>query len=323
MAINKILIIEDEDDLRHELVDMLSFENFTVFDAANGKEGIKIAYSQLPDLIICDIMMPGMDGMEVLNKIRSTPETFLTPFIFITALADRNFTRKAMELGADDYITKPFTIKELHAAIKAREEREYRVQDKIKQTIESVKASLEQRAAELKALLDNAQDSVDLLERKSVDLEIKLSNQNFENNNNIMKTLEVVNTIKQLEKVVETELKKPQLTSSEELLLVQLRNEIKNPQLLTTNISLLQLKFNQTNPFFISRLLKDYPQLTQNDLTLCTAIILNLNTQQISSLLNIVTSSVRKNKYRLKKKMGLNTEDKLAAKLHVLNNNTI
>ncbi|MBN2236498.1 MAG: response regulator [Bacteroidales bacterium] len=321
MEINKILIIEDENDLRNEIVDILNFENFIVFDAANGKEGLNIAFSQLPDLIICDIMMPEMDGMEVLKKIRSTPETILTPFIFITALADRNFSRKGMEMGADDYITKPFTIKELRAAIKAREKREYRIQDKIKQGIESVKASLEQRAAELETLLNNKQDAVDLLERKSVDLEMKLNFQNFENNNNILKTFEVVNIINQLKNLVETELEKPQLSSSEELLLVQLRNEIKNPNLLTTNINLLQLKFNQTNPFFINQLLKVYPQLTQNDLTLCTAIILNLNTQQISSLLNIDSSSVRKNKYRLKKKMGLNKEDKLGAKLHALNNN--
>lgn len=323
MEINKILIIEDEDDLRNELIDILTFENFKVYNAANGKEGVAIALKKLPDLIICDIMMPEMDGMEVLSKIRSMPETILTPFIFITALADRNFSRQGMELGADDYITKPFTIKELRAAIKARELRQYRIQDKIKQAINTVKASLEQRSLELSALLYKTQNSVDHLEKKSEDLEMKLKFQRYENSNNIMKTFEVVHTIKQLEKVVETELKKPELDTSEELLLVQLRNEIKNPQLLTTNVSLLQLKFNQTNPFFINQLLTEHPLLTQNDLTLCIAIILNLNTPQIASLLNIDSSSVRKNKYRLKKKMRLNKEDNLGAKLHAINNKTI
>ncbi|MEI6456579.1 MAG: hybrid sensor histidine kinase/response regulator [bacterium] len=116
----KILIIEDNAPLREEICDWFLFEGYEPCSAANGIEGIEMAMKHLPDLILCDIMMPEMDGNGVLEIIRSRPATRLIPFLFMTALSERGQVRAGMELGADDYITKPFTRDELLKAVRTR-----------------------------------------------------------------------------------------------------------------------------------------------------------------------------------------------------------
>ena len=123
-----ILIIEDNKSLREEVFEALKFEGYEVIQAESGKTGIKYAISHHPDLILCDIMMPEMDGYEVLGTLRQNDQARLIPFIFITALADRTNLRTGMEMGADDYITKPFSIKELTNAINVRLEKYYNIQ---------------------------------------------------------------------------------------------------------------------------------------------------------------------------------------------------
>lgn len=119
----KILVIEDEDVLREEIMDILLFEDFEVFEGANGREGIELAQAHQPDMIICDVTMPEMDGYQTLVTLRDNPQTAAIPFVFLTARADRSFVRHGMELGADDYISKPFTRAELLTAIRARLDR--------------------------------------------------------------------------------------------------------------------------------------------------------------------------------------------------------
>jgi CheY-like chemotaxis protein len=116
----KILVIEDSDEIRDNTAEILELANYRVFTAANGKEGIEIARKEKPDLIICDIMMPVLDGYGVLHLLHQNPELRNTPFIFLTAKSERNEMRKGMELGADDYITKPFDETELLHAIESR-----------------------------------------------------------------------------------------------------------------------------------------------------------------------------------------------------------
>lgn len=115
-----ILVIEDESALREEIIDTLTFEGFDTLGAPNGREGLDIAFDALPDLIICDIAMPEMDGYQVLTALRDNINTAKIPLIFLTAKANRSFMRYGMELGADDYLTKPFSHVELLAAIEAR-----------------------------------------------------------------------------------------------------------------------------------------------------------------------------------------------------------
>lgn len=116
----RILLIEDNDDIRENVVEILELSGFEVHAAINGKQGVELAFKHRPDIILCDIMMPEMDGYEVLEALNERPETKATPFIFLTAKAERPDIRKGMELGADDYLTKPFDDVELLRAIESR-----------------------------------------------------------------------------------------------------------------------------------------------------------------------------------------------------------
>ncbi|MGQ9887180.1 MAG: hybrid sensor histidine kinase/response regulator [Aggregatilineales bacterium] len=116
----KILVIEDERSVLQSTLQILALEGYDVRGASNGRDGVAYAREYLPDLVICDIMMPGMNGYEVLATLRDLSVTALTPFIFLTARADRRDVRRGMNLGADDYLTKPFTAAELIDSIEAR-----------------------------------------------------------------------------------------------------------------------------------------------------------------------------------------------------------
>ena len=116
----KILIIEDELPVRANISELLTAEDYDVLVAENGRVGVQSAQDQLPDLIICDMMMPELDGRDVLSTLRKNPKTSAIPFIFLTARADRNDVRLGMQMGADDYLTKPFSRKELLGTIETR-----------------------------------------------------------------------------------------------------------------------------------------------------------------------------------------------------------
>ncbi len=115
-----ILVIEDNEDIRDNVSEILMLARYNVLTAVNGMEGIEIAQKNKPDLIICDIMMPGVDGYGVLHMLHKDPETQAIPFIFLTSKSERSDFRVAMEMGADDYITKPFAGNELLNAIGSR-----------------------------------------------------------------------------------------------------------------------------------------------------------------------------------------------------------
>jgi two-component system, sensor histidine kinase and response regulator len=116
----KILIIEDDADIRDNIVELLEDEGYHVFQEQDGRGGIASAIDKKPDLIICDVMMPEVDGYGVLKALRAEASLATTPFIFLTAKADKPDYRMGMELGADDYLTKPFTHEELLQAISSR-----------------------------------------------------------------------------------------------------------------------------------------------------------------------------------------------------------
>ncbi len=115
-----ILVVEDETQVRSNIQDILELSDYQVLTAANGELGLQLAQSHSPDLILCDIMMPGMDGYQALAALRETESTANIPVILLTAKAERSDQRQGMELGADDYITKPFTPDELLGAIAIR-----------------------------------------------------------------------------------------------------------------------------------------------------------------------------------------------------------
>jgi CheY-like chemotaxis protein/CRP-like cAMP-binding protein len=115
-----ILVIDDNKDIRENTAEILDMAGYKTFTAENGKKGVDIALKEKPNVIVCDIMMPELDGYGVLHLLRKNVETQNTPFIFLTAKTERSDLRKGMEMGADDYITKPFEDIELLNAIETR-----------------------------------------------------------------------------------------------------------------------------------------------------------------------------------------------------------
>src|SRR5262249_3877796 len=119
----KILVIEDEAETLANLVLMLEMEGFKPLSAPNGRVGVAVAKRELPDVILCDVSMPEMDGYGVLESLRADSATVSIPFIFLTAKGDKKDLRTGMNLGADDYLTKPASAEEVLAAINARLDR--------------------------------------------------------------------------------------------------------------------------------------------------------------------------------------------------------
>jgi DNA-binding NarL/FixJ family response regulator len=118
--VKRILVIDDDPRLRAQYVELLRLEGYTVVEARNGKEGVDLVRREAPDLILCDITMPEMNGHRVLETLRSEPRTAAIPFVFLTGWNEQEDVRTGMNLGADDYLTKPVVPDQLTAAVRAR-----------------------------------------------------------------------------------------------------------------------------------------------------------------------------------------------------------
>jgi len=140
----KILVIEDENNIRENMTELLVLSGYEVESAANGHLGVICAMKSHPDLVICDITMPEMDGYEVLKLIRENNQLSNLPFIFVTAKADRNDFRTGMNLGADDYLTKPFQLDELLQTIKTRFDRKEKLDKSIEEKIAEIQIQMNQ-----------------------------------------------------------------------------------------------------------------------------------------------------------------------------------
>ncbi|WP_066377018.1 MULTISPECIES: response regulator [unclassified Anabaena] len=139
---NKILVIEDDINVRHNILELLENEGFHLIAAENGKLGVQLAQEEHPDLIICDVMMPELDGYSVLKVLRQHPTTAMIPLIFLTAKSDKTDFRQAMAMGADDYIIKPFTRHELLAAIAGRLEKQTTIHLETQKKLDNLRNSI-------------------------------------------------------------------------------------------------------------------------------------------------------------------------------------
>jgi DNA-binding response OmpR family regulator len=147
-----VLLIEDNNDIRENLAELLEMSGYQVISADNGKTGVQLAKKHKPNIIVCDIMMPELDGYGVLNILASDPNTASIPFIFLTAKTESTDIRKGMNMGADDYITKPFEDAELLKAIEVR-------LDKVSKLSAPSQASVDA----LEGLMSSAQSMDDLI----------------------------------------------------------------------------------------------------------------------------------------------------------------
>lgn len=134
----KILVVDDSDYILESTSILLTLEGYQVFTATNGVEGLRIAIQEKPDLILCDIQMPEMDGYTMLEHLRANPKTEAIPLIFLTAFGEKQNMREGMIRGADDYITKPFTHNELLRAIDAQWKKMSSIQRQVKEKVETV-----------------------------------------------------------------------------------------------------------------------------------------------------------------------------------------
>ena len=146
-----ILVIEDEKTLRENISEIIAHYGFRVISTPTGEEGITMALEYIPDIIICDIMLPGIDGFEVFARIKQIPQLSSTAFIFLTVKSTRSDTRIGMNMGADDYLTKPFTKEELVNSIRARLEKLSKKNQHQLEKDELIEATLEKMTSLTKA----------------------------------------------------------------------------------------------------------------------------------------------------------------------------
>jgi len=138
-----VLVIDDNQGIRENTAEIMELAGYATFTAENGKKGVELAVREKPDVIICDIMMPELDGYGVLHLLRKNPETSHIPFIFLTAKTERNDLRKGMEMGADDYVTKPFDEIELLNAVEIRLKKAEVLQQRYAASAEGVNSFLD------------------------------------------------------------------------------------------------------------------------------------------------------------------------------------
>jgi DNA-binding NarL/FixJ family response regulator len=161
---NRILVIEDERPLRETLASVLQREGFDVVAAEDGRRGIEIVRAQAPDLVLCDVNMPEMDGHDVLAELRADPKFSELPFVFLTAKTDRSDVRAGMNLGADDYLTKPVITADLLAAIQTRLARRKAQAERAREMLASAEITADFSSAEpLRALGITAREAEVLL----------------------------------------------------------------------------------------------------------------------------------------------------------------
>lgn len=161
----KVLVIEDESAVRANILELLEAEDFEAVGAENGFIGAIWAQENLPDLIICDVMMPEVDGYEVLSALRQVSETAAIPFIFLTAMVDKADIRQGMDLGADDYLTKPFTRAELLGAMASRLNKQEVVMQHY-QTERDRAESLQKKVIELQQYVENQEEVLQQLQQE-------------------------------------------------------------------------------------------------------------------------------------------------------------
>lgn len=315
-AVKKILVIEDQEAIRKCISFMLKFENFDVYEAACGIRGLEMVKEINPDAILCDIMLPDIDGYEILKRMNKFPMPSSIPFIFLTALDGRDNFRYGMELGADDYLTKPFSRKELIGSISAQLIKHSKLEKAIHSKIAKSEKQLEEKIQCFKKELEEKNEVISVYTTKTGHLEDQLKEKDAELIKESLSLIETDNALQDLFNKIKTELQNPSLPEESKKVLVEIKNKIKKKSILGNNWTDFLIKFNHSYPAFISGLSARFEGLTQYDLVFISAHKMGFSTNQIAGLLNISDDSVRKSRYRIKKKLGLGRNDDFLKFIH-------
>ncbi len=220
----KILIVEDEPAIRMQVAEFIRMNGYEAFEAANGQLGIELAKTLRPDLIISDIQMPLMSGFDVLKAVRQTPEIAATPFIFLTAQSAYTFVRQGMDIGADDYLTKPFSLTQLLKAITTRLAKHEAV---IRQYVSKIK----EREQELNHTLTQVRELTTLSTQTSLEKDTLL----HEIHHRVKNNLQIINSLLSLQ--------------AEYIHDPMMLNILKNSQSRIYSLALIQEHFYQSKDF--------------------------------------------------------------------------
>lgn len=212
----KILVIDDADFILESTSTLLRFEGYDVYTAGDGIVGVEAAIQYRPDLVLCDISMPGLDGYGVLEKLRSTPDTSTTPFIFLTAFTEKANMRAGMERGADDFLVKPYSRDELIAAIDAQWNKHKLIEKQVKEKVEEVGRNVTYALPhEFRTVLNQVVGSAKYLQSKAesaIPDEInEISNDIIQSSERLLKITENFLIYVQIESIASNEDRKKQL----------------------------------------------------------------------------------------------------------------
>ncbi len=315
----KVLIIEDEHELRNSVQEMLFYENFQTATAENGQRGVEVAEEVKPDIILCDILMPDMNGFQVLEKLNSKKSFSGIPFIFLTALNERADFRHGMELGADDYLTKPFSRDELLNAISSRIRKVSEQEAYLEMRIAEIEKEVNNRLGGIQNELDEKKKSLSKVSSEKEQIGYKLQAKEMELMLEALRTIETNNKIQELKLIIEKESQSVKLTGKIKMLFDELKNKINEKKILLNSLTIFQLRFNRVYPNFVTNISSRFSFLTQYEIAFVSAHLMGLSTSQIADLLNISDGSVRKSRYRLKKKMGLNKDENFVSFIQCFN----
>ena len=214
----KILIIEDEKVIRENVSYLLTLSGFEVRVAANGQDGLNQAIEFKPDLILCDIMMPEMDGFQVIECIRKEKDLSMVPFIFLTAKGELSDMRRGMILGADDYLTKPFTLEELIETIEARLRRRIEIDHVIQNRIQNIYKKLSNTSShEFNTSLNSIMGFAELLKDHYSSLDKEEVRSILEmihtSSNHLKRNLDSITTYNEIQAITDSNDVKAELTS--------------------------------------------------------------------------------------------------------------
>jgi DNA-binding response OmpR family regulator/DNA-binding CsgD family transcriptional regulator len=306
-----VLVIEDDKDIRESIVEILAYEGYRVLDAQNGRMGTEILDKIKPDLVLCDIMMNDMNGYQVLSYLKNRYPYFEIPLVYITALSERKDFRMAMEIGANDYITKPFTVDELLGCVRAQLGKSNAIGIRILSEIEKLEKSVSRRLEEMNDQIIQKEVALGHIKEENIELEKNLSSREKELAEEAMKVIEINNTLQNIEKSIAAEMQRRDISDQEKNTLMKLRSRINKKNLLVDNWTVFQMQFSKTHPGFLPYITSNFPFLSPMEITMACAIAINMSTDQMARLFNIMPESIRKNKYRLKQKMNLSHDENL------------